>query len=105
MFYILLKVIPVSLKNKFHVNPVETFCKIDEKLNFENQIISGGGQDTSACQILGHSFHEFSLECSETPPDGQNAMSPSNFVGGDNKFMTMEGLASDKLHWLCQQRS
>ena len=31
-FYTLLKVVPVSLKNKFRLNPVETFCKMDEKL-------------------------------------------------------------------------
>ena len=36
----------------------------------QNRITSGGGQDTSACHILGHSFHVFSLECSETSPDG-----------------------------------
>ena len=31
-FYTLLKVVPLSLKDKFHVNLVEAFCKIDEKL-------------------------------------------------------------------------
>ena len=33
-FYTLLKVVPLSLKYKFHVNLVEAFCKIDEKLAF-----------------------------------------------------------------------
>ena len=33
-FYTLLKVVPLSLKDKFHVNLVEAFCKIDEKLAF-----------------------------------------------------------------------
>ena len=29
------KVVPMSLENKIHVNPVETFCKIEEKITFD----------------------------------------------------------------------
>ena len=35
--------------------------------HWPKSIISGSFQDTSACHISGHSFHAFSLECSETP--------------------------------------
>ena len=31
-FYTLQMVVPVSFKNWFHMNPVETFCKIEEKV-------------------------------------------------------------------------
>ena len=36
-----------------------------------NLISSVGGQDTSACKILGHSLHAFSGKCPETSPDGR----------------------------------
>ena len=34
-------------------------------------ISSGDGQDTSACEISGHSLHAFSGKCPETSPDGR----------------------------------
>ena len=52
-----------DLKNKFHMNPVETFCKIDENFNFNlfwQFLSSKGPQDISytfkflqhACKII-----------------------------------------------------
>ena len=34
IFFTHLDVVPVSLNNKLHVNPIETFRQIDEKLTF-----------------------------------------------------------------------
>ena len=39
-----------------------------------NIIISDGGQDTSSCQISGHSLHAFCGKCLETSPDGQTVI-------------------------------
>ena len=37
--YTLLNVVPMSLKRLFRVNPVDTFCKIDENLNLTNFVL------------------------------------------------------------------
>ena len=34
-------------------------------------LVVGGGQDTSACKISGHSLHAFSGKCPETSPNGR----------------------------------
>ena len=53
------------------ISPSQKLCQEEKSTNCDHNLISSeGGQDTSACQISGHSLHAFSGKCPETFLDG-----------------------------------
>ena len=56
-------------------DPCQNSAKIRKSTDHGHKLISSeDGQDTSACQISGHSLLAFSGKCPETSPDGRMDM-------------------------------
>ena len=55
IFFTLLKVAPVSLRNKYHMNPVETFSNLVERLIFDLILaIFGAKNGQKKCPLGAH---------------------------------------------------
>ena len=78
IFYTLLKLVPVSLRSKFLVNPVETFSKIDVKLTFD--IILALFGDKKARNMAGQAHTLYTPVSTTDMPLNKVSLSHNNFL-------------------------